>query len=496
MKILILLVISILSLLNTQASNKDSIYIRVNQMGYQPADSKKAIVFSNAVLKEKIDIVDDKTGHRIETIKAKPLKAQGWGTFSYFYEVDFSGINAEGRYHLQTQTSKFRSVSFDIAETTYDHQADRLLAFMQQQRCGYNPFFNVHCHQKDGITFYGTITPDSTFLDVSGGWHDAGDMLKYLITSSYATAHMLMAYDLYPDSFGDKVDAFGKPGANNIADVLDEAKWGLDWIFKLHPNPKELIHQVADDRDHSGFKYPDKDPADYGWGANSYRTAYVADGKPQGLGRHKSKATGVANLAGRSAAAMALAAKIWKEDLNDEPFANKCLEAAKTLYRLGRENEGYQQGNSYKEPYRYNEVTWADDMEWAAAELYKVTGEKKYLEEAIHYAKMADNEPSWIKRFAANKAIEHYELYPYINMGHFSLYEIADTDLKKTLASYYKKEIQMVIKTIKNPYDIGVPFIWCSNNLVTGLITQIILYEVMTGDTQYHDFMLKQRDWL
>ena len=75
MKILILLVISILSLLNTQASNKDSIYIRVNQMGYQPADSKKAIVFSNAVLKEKIDIVDDKTGHRIETIKAKPLKA-------------------------------------------------------------------------------------------------------------------------------------------------------------------------------------------------------------------------------------------------------------------------------------------------------------------------------------------------------------------------------------------------------------------------------------
>ncbi|MDX1602645.1 MAG: glycoside hydrolase family 9 protein, partial [Salinimicrobium sediminis] len=38
--------------------------------------------------------------------------------------------------------------------------------------------------------------------------------------------------------------------------------------------------------------------------------------------------------------------------------------------------------------------------------------------------------------------------------------------------------------------------IWCSNNLAVALTTQMILYEKMTGDTQYHDFMLAQRDWL
>jgi hypothetical protein len=54
----------------------------------------------------------------------------------------------------------------------------------------------------------------------------------------------------------------------------------------------------------------------------------------------------------------------------------------------------------------------------------------------------------------------------------------------------------MAIKAAKNPYHIGVPFIWCSNNLVTGLISQIILFEKMTGNRQYHDFMLEQRDWL
>ena len=41
-----------------------------------------------------------------------------------------------------------------------------------------------------------------------------------------------------------------------------------------------------------------------------------------------------------------------------------------------------------------------------------------------------------------------------------------------------------------------MPFIWCSNNLTTALVTQILLYERMTGDLQYHDHLLAQRDWL
>lgn len=48
----------------------------------------------------------------------------------------------------------------------------------------------------------------------------------------------------------------------------------------------------------------------------------------------------------------------------------------------------------------------------------------------------------------------------------------------------------------KNPYRAGVPFIWCSNNLMTALATQCLLYERMTGDTTYREFTSKQRDWL
>ena len=77
-------------------------------------------------------------------------------------------------------------------------------------------------------------------------------------------------------------------------------------MLRLHPSPDALYHQVADDRDHKGWRLPQKDDAEYGWGAGRERTVYFADGRPQGLGKYASASGGVANLAGRYAAAMAL----------------------------------------------------------------------------------------------------------------------------------------------------------------------------------------------
>jgi endoglucanase len=48
----------------------------------------------------------------------------------------------------------------------------------------------------------------------------------------------------------------------------------------------------------------------------------------------------------------------------------------------------------------------------------------------------------------------------------------------------------------KNVFHIGVPFIWCSNNVLTDLALQVLLYEKMTGDMQYHNYALGMRDWL
>src|SRR5262249_39636358 len=153
-----------------------------------------------------------------------------------------------------------------------------------------------------------------------------------------------------------------------------------------HPAPAALYHQVADDRDHIGFRLPQDETADYGWGRGGARVVYFADGRPQGLRQYQSESTGVANLAGRYAAAMALAHETWKGgDALEREWAKRCLEAGKQVYEMGRAKEGAQQGNSYSAPYRYEETTWADDMEWGAAELFRATGQQRYLEEAKRY---------------------------------------------------------------------------------------------------------------
>ena len=330
-------------------SSPEPAHIRINQVGYLPQETKTAILFRNSRVNEKFELINESSGSQVLVLKPKRSSSEGWGTYTYYYELDFSAINQAGTYFLRGSRTGTRSGIIHISSSSYDHYQELLLEFMRQQRCGYNPTLDMVCHQRDGRTFYGPM-PDSTYVDVSGGWHDAGDMLKYLITGSYATAHMLMAYTLYPDRFQDRCNALGQPGSNSIPDVLDEARWGLEWIFKLHPQADVLIHQVGDDRDHVGWKMPDADPADYGWGENSYRAAYVATGEPQGLKKYKSEATGISNLAGRSAAAMALAARIWGSDLEDPAFAERCLISAKSLYALGREKEGFQQGNSFGAP--------------------------------------------------------------------------------------------------------------------------------------------------
>ena len=472
-------------------------HIRVNQAGYLAADRKVAILFSRAPLSGRFQVRDAGSKRVVfEHNLSKSAAPPSWGgQFPHYYDLDLSTVRITGRYYIEV--AGIRSAEFPIGD--YPTFQEDLLFFMRQQRCGYNPFLDMVCHRRDGRAFYAPF-PDGTFVDASGGWHDAGDQLKYLITASNATARMMLAYELERSKFIDNTDALGRGDRpNGIPDVLDEAKWGLEWILKLHPSADELFHQVADDRDHRGFKMPDNDNADYGWGANSYRPVYFADGRPQGLGQWKSRSTGVANIAGRSAAAFAMAYRIWKYELRDGAFAARCLRAAQTLYAMGKRQEGFQQGNSFGAPYRYNEDTWADDMEYAAAELFKATKRRAFLDDAKRYARIAGT-TSWMEfedSEMGEQMSRHYQMYPFTNVGHFALYPLVDVRTKRELAEYYRSGIRKIVSRAKNnPFGVGVAFLWCSNNLVVAFITQVHLYEKMTGDRQFHSSMIDHRDWL
>ena len=470
------------------AQTNSQVFIRVNQIGYGPREPKSAIAFSRAPLPARFQLFDPATQQMVFEGISKPLIG-AWGEFTQLVELNFSSFQRSGKYFLQL--GEARSPSFEIAAANYASFPDQLLEFMRQQRCGYNPFVDAVCHSFDGRTAFGPLAA-GTYIDARGGWHDAGDQLKYLLTASNATAQMLLAYELRPREFQDRFNSFGQPSANGTADVLDEARWGLDWMLRLHPARDQLYHQVADDRDHKGFRLPQNETVDYGWGAGSYRVVYFADGKPQGLREFKSESTGIANLAGRYAASMALGYQIWKNDPKLHEYAATLLRAGREVYALGKAKEGVQQGNSYGAPYRYEETTWADDMEWGAAELFRATRERQFLNDAVRYARQSADE-SWMGK----EQTKHYQYYPFMNIGHFRLYDLVDVKTRKELADYYRVGIERTAAASKsNPFEVGVPFIWCSNNLVVALATQALLYERMTGDRRYHDFGTKQGDWL
>ena len=473
------------------------LYVRVNQVGFLPSDTKIGLVFGRVPLPSKFIVLDTHTQQVAFEGSAKGLSGR-WGQFEHHAELDFSALRRPGRYFLRIGEGD--SLPFDIGMHVYDQLPDQLLEFMRQQRCGYNPWLDAVCHSFDGRTAYGPLAA-GTYLNATGGWHDAGDLLKYLLTSSNATGQMLLAYQLSHASrrqarvareiFQDRFNEMGQPGANGVPDILDEARWGLDWMLKLHPAPDQLYHQVADDRDHKGWRLPQNETVDYGWGPGSYRVIYFADGRPQGLRDYKSKSDGVANLAGRYAAAMALGYQVWKNDPRSQ-FPLRLLTAAREVYALGKASEGVQQGNSYGAPYRYEETTWADDMEWGAAELFRATGERHYLQDGKRYARLAASE-SWMGK----EQTGHYQYYPFMNLGHFRLYDLVDSNFRKLLARYYRDGIARTKEASEtNPYGVGVPFIWCSNNLTVALATQCVLYQKMTGDRRYHEFMGNQRDWL
>ena len=493
MKYYFLSILFIIVTVSSVRAKDAQIYLRVNQVGYRVADDKIAIAFSHNKQAIEFALIDTKTSKRVWG-PVKVVKNEGeYGRFKYHYFLDFTSFRKSGVYKIRIVGNGAESLPFQIGKNSYKELADSMLIFMRQQRCGYNPFLDQVCHRTDGRTVYGPM-PDSSYIDVSGGWHDAGDFLKYLMTSSNTVGRLLFSYRENPEKFGDRVDALGHLEPNGIPDILDEAKWGLDWMLKMHPAHDELFHQVADDRDHLGavWKLPSTDTANYGWGPGSYRVVYYATGKPQGLWKYKNTSTGVANLAGRYAAVMAMASQIWKRDLSDTVTANRYLRAAKQVYKMGLAQPGNQEGTPYLSPFRYHESTWTDDMEWGAAELYKSTRVKKYLTQAKQYARKIGS-TSWMGR----DTTLHYQYYPFMNLGHYELFSLVDKAFQDTLAGYYRAGLQAVYdKAEKNPYLVGFPFIWCSNNLASALINQEILYKKMTGDTTYSRMALAARDWL
>ena len=458
--------------------------IRINQLGYLPDAPKVAVLCSLTPLDVRDFTVEDTGGRRV--LQRSATAAKPFGPCVANYRLDFSTVKTPGEYRIAA--AGVTSPPVRIRADAYAGAADTLLYYMREQRSGYNPLFKTVVHTHDGIVVDDPVR-EGQFIPVTGGWADASDYLQYVMTSTNATYVMLMAYRDHPASFADKFDSRGLPGSNGTPDILDEARHGLEWLVRMFPNDSEMYNQLGDDRDHTYWDIPPHDSADYGWGKGKERPVYPCTGKPQGLFKYKNRSDGKASTAGKYASAFALASMIYKK--GDPVFASKLRHKALAAYAIGKKYPGVCQGAPGHAPYYYEEDNWVDDMELAAAELYALTSDRAYLKDALEYASREPVTP-WMGADTA----KHYEWFPWHNNGHYEIWRNASASDRKIVADYYKRGLAAVVRRADNGFRIGIPFIWCSNNLMASFATQAYLYRRMTGDNQFREYEQAALDWL
>lgn len=391
----------------TAAVDLTTVQVNLNQVGYRPGDAKIALVETNRKL------TDVGAVARILTypaLAAGPLAdapltvdRKRYGKYRRNYEVNFSALVTPGTYVIQIRDSAdillSQSPPTTIAPAPFDALIPLALRFFGAQRCGStSPLVHAACHSADGVAVGGPS--DGSAVDVSGGWHDAGDYIKFASTISYVTFLQLFALrELAPPTLD--------PGLRTL--VRDEARIGVEWLLKAHPTSTSFYFQVADTRDHDvDWRLPENDTV-YPGG----RPAYY------GLG---------ANLAGRTAAALALCAAEWQAD--DAPLAAACQTAAAEIYSLGRSIADGSSSDAkhalvvscVETPEQYSanqlncdfyaEDSWADDMALGAIELFELTGTMSYRTDALAYGAITGPAYEPLRPGAVND-IAFYEIYPH-----------------------------------------------------------------------------------
>lgn len=469
------------------AQAQQNAWIRINQLGYTPAGKKVAVWGGKSIRQlRSFEVKNAKTG---KTVYVHPVGRDygEYGPFVQSFRFDFSAIQDTGSFFIQA--AEIKSPNFRVSPDVYKGAADFVLRYMRQQRTLFNPFLKDSCHTHDGFTLYaGKVgIADSTHIDAGGGWHDASDYLQYATTSANATFHLLAAYRDFPQVFADQKQANGLDGKNGRADVLDEAKWGLDWLLKMHPKANQMYNQIADDRDHANMRMPKEDPY---YGRGFERPVYFIDGEPQQRGKFMNNTTGTSSTAGKFSSAFRLGSVLFEKD--DKNYAKLLSQKAETAYAYANIKPGVTQTVSVKSPYIYAEDNWVDDMQLAAAMGFSVTAKRKFAEEALRYAKQEKITPWMVTDTAA-----HYQWYPFINLGHYELAKRLKGQDREEIVSYYKKGIEEVARRAEqNAFLRGIPFIWCSNNLTASFAIQCLWYKELTGDNRFDELEQANFDWL
>lgn len=360
----------------------DGPFIVVDQFGY-PGDRQKVAVIRNP--QTGFDSADSYTpGATIELVfaatdtvvlSAAPPAWNGGATDSssgdQAWSFDFSSVTAAGDYFVRDADTGTVSATFAIGDNVYAQVLRDAVRTFFYQRAGIakvQPL--VPAGWVDGASHVGPEQDGearrfldrgnpATARDLRGGWYDAGDYNKYTNWTADYVIELLHAYLEQPALWGDDFDI--PESGNGISDLLDEVKWGVDWLVRMQNDDGSVLSIVG--LDHGSPPSAATGPSYYG-DANTSATrttaaAFAIAGKVFGDIGTPAMNTYAADLATRAEDAWA-----WAEANPDVVFYNN--DAASNTQGLGAgQQEVNDQGRLFKR------VT-------AAIYLFALTGDNTY----------------------------------------------------------------------------------------------------------------------
>ncbi len=245
----------------------------------------------------------------------------------------------------------------------YGEALQKSILFYELQRCGELPE-TVRCNWRgDSCLNDGS----DVGLDLTGGWIDAGDNVKFNLPMSYSAA--MLAWSIYED-----YDAYRESGQLEYA--LANIKWANDYFIKCHPEDEVYYYQVGNGGADHGFWGP-VEVVEYKMDRPSYKVTAQAPGSA---------------VTGETAASLALCSILYKDI--DRAYSELCLKHAKSLYAFAekyKSDAGYTAANGF-----YN--SWSgfyDELAWAGAWLYLATGDKTYITKAKEFYPKACQDYNW-----------------------------------------------------------------------------------------------------
>jgi len=235
-----------------------SMAIKLDYFGYRPADVKIAVLTANPgstvqVLNTAGDVV-----YTVPTDGGSItyMGVEGQPTGDEVWRVDFSGLSTPGNYRLYVPSLGKQSYDFMLADDVYTAVGQAAIKTFYYQRCGvaHPAPYAAQGYRDDGVCHaYLTAAtpmtgaPNYGTLNLSGGWHDAGDYNKYVWGAvENAIVPMLTAYEDNPGLFYDGQLGIPESG-NGVPDILDEVKVEIDWLLKMRMPDGVVLGKVFDE---------------------------------------------------------------------------------------------------------------------------------------------------------------------------------------------------------------------------------------------------------